>query len=277
MTDPRVFDPVDEQAVRRFLSPGCPVGGTLHCFASVDSTNSFLKRIAADGAPHGTAALADEQTAGRGRRGRSFTSGAGCGVYLSVLLRPRLSAQQLLPLTGFAAVAVCRAVERIAPVDVQIKWTNDLLLGGKKLCGILTELALGGEGGAPQYVVLGAGVNVNNPRFDGELDGLAASLRTHTGKTYPRAALAAAMLEEIGALVGAMEAHAAGDYLDDYRRRCVNIGREARLLWRDTQETVRVLAVDDELGLVVRHGDGRTETVRSGEASVRGLYGYAEE
>lgn len=269
-------DVLTEAAVRCCLAPTRAVGRELHCFATLDSTNSYLKRLGAQGACDGCAALADEQTAGRGRRGRSFSSEAGCGVYLSVLLRPQVDAQRLLPLTGLAAVAVCRAVERVAPVEVQIKWTNDLLLGGKKLCGILTELAVEGETGSLEYVVVGAGVNVNNTRFPDELAGLATSLYAHTGKKISRAALAAAMLEELDTLYGALLCGSTADYLDEYRRRCVGIGREARLMWREAQEKVTVLGVDDEMGLIVRHADGTQETIRTGEVSVRGLYGYAE-
>lgn len=269
-------DMLTEDEVRRHLRKVRTVGGELHCFATLDSTNSYLKRLGAEGARDGTVVIADAQTAGRGRRGRSFSSEGGCGVYLSVLLRPRVELSRLLPLTGLAAVAICRAVERVAAVEVGIKWTNDLLLGGKKLCGILTELSVDGETGEPQYVVLGAGVNVNNARFDGELADIATSLRAYTGQTIDRAALAAAMIEELDALYHALLANDTADYLADYRRRCVNIGREAKLLWRETNETVQVLGVDDALGLVVRHADGTCETVRSGEASVRGLYGYAE-
>lgn len=270
------YAPHIQQAVRSLLGTHTLVGRELHCFSVLDSTNSYLKRLGAQGACDGCAALADEQTAGRGRQGRSFASEAGCGVYLSVLLRPQLDAQRLLPLTGLAAVAVCRAIERTAPVEVQIKWTNDLLLGGKKLCGILTELGLGGASAAVQYVVVGAGVNVNNARFPDELAGLATSLYAHTGQKISRAALAAAMLEELDTMYAALTAGRTADYLDEYRRRCVSIGREARLLWREAQENVTVLGVDDELGLIVQHADGTRETIRTGEVSVRGLYGYAE-
>lgn len=269
-------DVLSETEVRRHLLPTHTVGRTLHCFEEIDSTNSYLKRIGAEGAEDGTTAIADAQTTGRGRRGRSFLSEPGCGVYFSVLLRPQIETERLLPLTGLAAVAICRAVERVAPVEVQIKWTNDLLLGGKKLCGILTELAVEGETGALQYVVLGAGVNVNNEHFDGELAGLATSIYAYTGQKIARAALAAAMLEECDKLYAALLADETAEYLAEYRRRCVSIGREARLLWRDETETVLVLGVDDALGLVVQHDDGTTETIRTGEVSVRGLYGYAE-
>ena len=122
-------DALTEREIRRYLTVPCP---DLRCFQEIDSTNSYLKREALAGAPHGTAAVADCQSAGRGRMARSFQSPPGKGVYLSVLLRPQLPPQALLGATGMAAVAVARAVERVSGAQVGIKWTNDLVLGGQK-------------------------------------------------------------------------------------------------------------------------------------------------
>jgi len=252
------------------------LGRELVCFERIDSTNAYLKRAASQGAPDGTVAVADEQTGGRGRRGRGFLSLPGKGVYLSVLLRPPLEPGRMLPLTGFVAVAVCSAVERVAQVRPQIKWTNDLILGGKKLCGILTELSVEGESGALQYVVLGVGVNVAHTRedFTGELADIATSLAIETGRTVSRAALAAAMIEELDALYSALLRGETRPWLDAYRRDCLTIGREVRLLWQDEQEKVRAVGVDDDLGLEVVREDGTRDVIRTGEVSVRGLYGY---
>ncbi len=271
-------DLLTEQAVRAHLGALRTVGTTLRCFDSVDSTNNYLKREAVHGAPDGTVAIADEQTGGRGRRGRSFQSPSGKGIYLSVLMRPQISPNALLPLTGLGAVAVCNAVERVCAVRPQIKWTNDLVLGGRKLCGILTELSLEGESGALQYAVMGIGVNVLHERtdFDGDVAGIATSLALETGKNVSRAALAAAMIEELDALYAALCGGQTQPYLARYRRDCLTIGREVQLLWQDAREKVVALDVDDELGLIVRRADGTVETVRTGEVSVRGLYGYVE-
>lgn len=192
-------DVLSERELRRRLGETKIVGRTLECFESVDSTNSYLKRIAAEGAPDGAVAVADEQTAGRGRRGRSFSSGPGRGVYLSALLRPQLAPEKILPLTALGAVAACDAVERTCGVRPQIKWTNDLVLNGKKLSGTLTELSLEGESGALQYAVIGIGVNCNNASedFPPELREVATSLYLETGKRVQRAALAAALIEEL--------------------------------------------------------------------------------
>ena len=266
-------DVLSERELRRRLGETKIVGRTLECFESVDSTNSYLKRIAAEGAPDGAVAVADEQTAGRGRRGRSFSSSPGRGVYLSALLRPQLAPEKILPLTALGAVAACDAVERTCGVRPQIKWTNDLVLNGKKLSGTLTELSLEGESGALQYAVIGIGVNCNNAS---ELRDVATSLYLETGKRVQRAALAAALIEELDKLYAALQSGDTASYLTAYRRDCLTLGREVQLLWQDVKEKVTALDVDDQFGLVVRRADGTVETIRTGEVSVRGLYGYVE-
>ena len=271
-------DRLTETEIRAKLGATKLVGRKLVCFESVDSTNAYLKRAASEGVVDGTVAVADEQTGGRGRRGRSFQSPAGKGVYLSVLLRPPVEPNRLLPVTGFGAVAVCNAIERVAGVRPKIKWANDLVLGGRKLCGILTELSMEGESGALQYVIMGIGVNVAHTRedFAGELENIATSLNLETGEPVSRAALAAAMIEELDALYQALLRHKVQPYLDAYRRDCLTIGQEVQLLWEDVHEKVLATGVDDDLGLQVLRQNGTQETIRTGEVSVRGLYGYVE-
>ena len=271
-------DRLSETGIRACLGETKLVGRKLICMESVDSTNAYLKRVASQGVVDGTVAVADEQTGGRGRRGRTFLSPAGKGVYLSVLLRPPVEPNELLPITGFGAVAVCNAIERVAGVRPQIKWANDLVLGGKKLCGILTELSMEGESGALQYVIMGIGVNVAHTRedFAGELESIATSLAVETGRSVSRAALAAAMIEELDALYVALLRHKLAPYLETYRRDCLTIGREVQLLWEDMHEKVLATGVDDSLGLQVLRQNGAKETIRTGEVSVRGLYGYVE-
>lgn len=268
-------DALVEREIRRYLprSFACPA---LCCLEEVDSTNSYLKREALSGAPHGTVAVANCQSAGRGRMARSFLSPPDRGVYLSVLLRPQLSPEALMGTTGMAAVAVCRAVERVSEAEVGIKWTNDLVLGGKKLCGILTEMALEGETGMTQFLVIGAGVNVSHSRedFGPQVAEIATSLALE-GFFVSRPALAAAMVEELYRLSESLGGDTK-DWAEEYRRRCVTLGRDVQLLWTEGRETARALDIDDQFGLVVRRADGSVTTVRTGEVSVRGLYGYVE-
>lgn len=270
-------DRLGEAEIRARLGVTKRVGHALFCREQIDSTNDALKR-AVSKADDGTVVVANEQTGGKGRRERRFFSPADKGVYFSVLFRPPLEPRRLLPLTGFAAVAVCNAVERTAGVRPQIKWTNDLVLNGKKLCGILTELGVEGESGALQYVIVGIGLNVAHTKADfaGELEDIATSLAIETGRRVSRAALAAAMIEELDELYDALLGGDTKAYLSTYRKDCLTIGRDVQLLWQNVRENVRAVGVDDELGLEIVRADGSYEVVRTGEVSVRGLCGYVE-
>jgi len=249
----------------------------LDCLEEIDSTNSYLKREALAGAPHGTVAVANYQTGGRGRPGRVFLSPRDKGVYLSVLLRPGLTPERLLPVTALTAVAVCDAIENTCGLRPKIKWTNDLLLNGKKIVGILTEAALEGESGAVESLVIGAGVNVHHTAgdFTPEVAQIATSLSAEKGAPVSRPRLAAEMTAALYRLSEDLGGDLSG-YLAAYRRDCLTLGREVRLLWSENQETVFAEDVDDRFGLIVRHADGTRTTLRSGEVSVRGLLGYAE-
>lgn len=263
-------DSLKAEEIRKFLTVDCP---QLECFESIDSTNSFLKREAVCGAVHGSAAVSNSQSAGRGRLGRSFQSPPDRGIYLSVLLRPGLDGEVLMRATGMAAVAVSRAVRRVTGADVGIKWTNDLILNGKKLAGILAETVVVGENIA---LIIGVGVNVRHARedFDGEVADIATSLAIE-GFQADRAALTAALIEELYILGNALGGEIGG-YVEEYRRACVTLGREVRLMWTEKQARAQALDVDECFGLVVRQENGEIMTVRSGEVSVRGLYGYTE-
>ena len=268
-------DALVEREIRRFL-PSEAMCPDLRCLEEVDSTNSYLKREALSGAPDRTAAVAERQTGGRGRMGRTFQSPAGQGVYLSVLLRPKLEPEALMGVTGMAAVAVCDAVEAAAGVRPGIKWTNDLVLNGRKLCGILTELAIEAETGLAESLVIGAGVNVRqrDADFGPELARMATSLEQE-GCPVSRPKLAAAMIGAFCRLADSL----GGDvtpWVDAYRRDCVTLGKPVRLLWTEGQTRAEALDIDGQFGLVVRLPDGAVTTVRTGEVSVRGLYGYTD-
>ena len=271
-------DAVTEPEIRHFLGETDRVGRTLVCLEEVDSTNLHAKQLAAEGAADGAVVVADRQTAGRGRLGRSFQSPGGRGIYLTVLLRPDLPPERLSPVTAMAGVAVCRAVERHCNVSPGLKWPNDPVLGGKKLCGILTELSLEGETGRVQDLVLGIGINVSQrpEDFTPEIREIATSLTQALGRPVSRPALAAEVIREVDRLYAALTAGELGPYLAEYRRRCVNLGRTVRLLGPGGGETAEALDIDGDFGLVVRTADGTVRTVRSGEVSVRGLYGYTE-
>lgn len=248
--------------------------GSVYHYQTIDSTNLEAKRLAAQGAPHGTIVLAEHQSGGRGRLGRSFHSPAGCGIYMSLLLRPRCKAEQLMHLTCATAVAVCDGIQKAVDLRPGIKWTNDLVLGDRKLGGILTELGLTASG-ALDYAIIGIGINCNHALsdFPPELHSMVTSLALSTGILVDRAAIAAAVIEALYQ----MDAHLLepAHFLPRYRKNCITLGREISLLHADGQvEHGTALDVDESGGLLVRFSDNTVKTVSSGEVSVRGMYGY---
>ena len=247
-----------------------PWAGTVEVLDTVDSTNNYLKTRGAAGAAHGSVAVADCQTGGRGRLGRSFDSAPGSGIYLSVLLRPACPPQDLMSLTAQAAVAVRRAIREAAGAEAGIKWVNDLVLGGRKICGILTELSLEAESGLVSYAVVGVGLNCNRPAesFPPELRETAGSILSQTGKRVDRNRMAAAMIRALSELPKL-------DWREEYRAACVNIGKAVQILAPgQAPRAGTALDVGPNAELIVQTEAG-LESVQSGEVSVRGLYGYA--
>ena len=230
----------------------------------VDSTNLYLRRRSEE-LPDGAAVIAAEQSGGRGRAGRGFLSPEG-GLYLSVLLRPQTAPERFPTLTPVAALAVCRAIERVCGARCAIKWPNDVVLGGKKLCGILVESVLGQE---RPCVIVGVGINANTAAFPPELGQIATSLSAVLGREVELDELAAALLGELDALYAAWDAQTL-DALEEYRARCLTPGREVSVEGR------RGLArgIGEDYSLLVEWPDGTEEALRFGEVSVRGLYGY---
>ena len=207
--------------------------------------------------------------------GRSFVSPPGVGVYLSVILRPEAPPEELMHLTCAVAEVLCDGIEVASGLRPGIKWTNDVILKGKKLCGILTEMSLEGETGQIEYVIVGIGINVSQTPedFSPEVAQMATSCLQAVGHPVSRTALAAALIRELDRLRLQLGGDGA-DYLAAYRKDCVNLGKPVQLLWREESRQATAVDIDPQFGLVVRYEDGSLETIRSGEVSVRGLYGY---
>ena len=248
---------------------------TVLCLDSVDSTNDCLRTLAQEGAPDGQIVLANRQTKGRGRMGRPFQSPADTGVYMSVLLRPDSAPADISGITAWAAEAMCSAVNRVCGERPGIKWINDLVMGGKKVCGILTELSIESESSRVQFVIIGCGVNANEAEgdFPPELSNIAGSVYSQTGKRIKRAELAACMIEELDALRSAWPG-GKRKYLDAYKRDCLTPGNKVLVISGAGEREAFADSVDDDFRLVVILPDGSREAVSSGEVSVRGLYGY---
>lgn len=250
-----------------------PWGAETILLESVDSTNNYAKDLARRGAPHGTAVLSDCQTGGKGRRGRSFSSPPGVGIYCSVVLRFDAAPEQLLHLTPMVAEAVRRAVAQSTGLEPEIKWINDLLLEDRKLCGILTELGMNGD--RLDFLVVGIGINCNQQTadFPPELRETAVSLAQVLGRPVDRTAVAAQLLTQLHAMSRAVLT-GPGPWLDSYRTHCVTLGRDVQLIRGGQRRNAHVDGMDDQGALLVTLPDGSHETVFSGEVSVRGLAGY---
>ena len=247
---------------------------TLQTFEVIDSTNDWLKvhfRELGDF----TAVVADQQSGGRGRMGRSFVSPKGAGVYLSVLLKPLKPLSDFRCITAMTAVAAADAVEEVSGVRPGIKWPNDLVMNGKKIAGILTEMSLEGETGALQYIVVGIGVNVHEmpEDFPEEIRAIAGSIRSQSGQSIRRAELAAALLNAFGRIFPDLPGHQKSSH-EKYLHDCLNLGQKVLVVRDGSEQEAEAIAVDPDFGLTVRYPDGSEETVRTGEVSVRGLYGY---
>ena len=268
-------DRLSAAAISALLPAPRPGRGEILCLETVDSTNTYLKKLAAEGAPAGTVVLAHQQTGGRGRRERQFLSPPG-GLYLSILLRPDCPPAQAVDLTAWTAVAACDAVEAQCGARPGVKWTNDLLLRGRKLAGILTEMGVEGESGALQYIVAGIGINLRQSRADLQAAGLgeiATSLAAEgLDAGLDRCALAARLIAALDGMAGQFPAQRAR-WLARYRADCVTVGRPVLILRGGQSVPALALAVEDDFSLRVRYADGREERVFSGEVSVRGLMG----
>jgi BirA family biotin operon repressor/biotin-[acetyl-CoA-carboxylase] ligase len=263
-----------KQDILSNLSPDYPWKEHLHWFQEIDSTNDYLKRNARQGIPHGTVVIADHQTGGHGRRGRSFLSPEGVGIYMSMLIRPNCAVHELMHLTCATAVALCEAVEAAAGFRPGIKWTNDLVYGKRKLGGILTELGFAPDGKV-DYAIIGIGINCCQQAedFAPEIQDMAGSLAMVTGQPIDRSKVAAAMMEALYRMDAVLLREKA-QILDAYRGSCITLNQEISLVRGDDVRHGYALSVDEEGALIVRFADGHTEAVSSGEISVRGMYGY---
>ena len=258
----------NRDGLRRELT-GQTIGSVVRHYSTLDSTNEAIKRTAAAGdVPDGLAVIANEQTAGRGRRGRRFLSAPGKGLYLSVFLKPSCAMEQLPTITAWAAAAVRDALEKACGVCAGIKWPNDLLLGGKKLCGILTELVMVPTPG----VILGIGINLTQTTadFGEELAPIATSLTQITGNTPDVQRLTEVLLQELDKMYRDFPGEKRS-YLRRYREYCLTCG-EVQILTEGGARPAVAEQVCDDFSLRVRYPDGSTENLRAGEVSVRSNY-----
>ncbi len=265
-------DPLCAAAIVRRLTTRDPAVTVEH-HPSLDSTNRLAARLARAGAPEGHLVVASAQSAGRGRYGRSFVSPPDSGVYFSLILRPRLAYEDALLITTTAAVAVSEAIRRLLPdLSPEIKWVNDILLDGRKVCGILTEASLDMESGSIAALILGIGINVYPPAdgFPAELATIAGAL-TSTVRPGLRASLIAAVVDSFFACYPALpDEEGRSAIVAAYRARCPIAGRAITVVAGDgTGRPATALGIDDRGRLNVRYDDGSEDSLGSGEIRVR--------
>lgn len=251
-----------------------PWADKVQYFETITSTNDVLKRMALEGAPEGTVLVADEQTGGRGRLGRTFLSPPNTGIYLSVLLRPNCKPSQLMHLTCGAAEAMCDAIETACGFRPGIKWTNDIVFEKHKLSGILSELGFGPDG-TVSYAVIGIGVNCCQTELDfaPEIRSFAGSLAMFAPQEINRAKVAAEMIRALETMSDSLIT-GKDVLLNRYRKDCVTIGQTVSVVTPTSKRIGKALDIDGDGALIVRYEDGITEAVQTGEVSVRGMYGY---
>ena len=236
-------------------------------YRSVSSTNTLAKAAAENGAAEGTLLLADSQSAGRGRVGKSFYSPGGSGLYMSMILRPQMSASDALRITACAAVSTAEAIEEVTGVSTGIKWVNDLFVGNKKVCGILTEASFNMESGGLDYAVLGIGINVFEPeRGFGELSNIAGSLFQSTVCSSDiKCRIAAAVMDRF---FERYESLSDDLLLREYRERLFILGKKIYVLRHGISLEAVVLDIDSAFRLLVQYANGEREYLSSGEISI---------
>lgn len=250
------------------------MGKNIIYLSSVDSTNNEAKRLAGEGVHEGTVVISEEQTGGRGRLGRNWISPKYKGIWMSIILRPDIEPMRVPGITQIAAAAVCNALRDMG-VEAYIKWSNDIILNNKKICGILTEMS--GEINKVNHIIVGIGMNVNieEGEFPEEVKETATSLKIEDGKNIKRKELIAKILNNFEKLYKELTINnSIKTSIEICKKYSILIGKEIRIINRNKEIIARAIGLSDEGKLIVEYEDGKTDEIISGEVSVRGLNGY---
>lgn len=244
------------------------------CFRKeVSSTNDWARQMAEEGAPEGTLALADAQTAGRGRRGRQWSSPDRENVYMSLILRPRIRPENAAQLTLVMGLSAAQGIREALDLPVQIKWPNDLVIEGKKICGILTEMSAGQEG--IRFVIIGIGINVNNAGFPEELRERATSLKLEKGVDIEKKkimdAVITAFLKNYDEFVKTEDL---SGLVEEYNQILANKDRQVKVLDPKAPFEGVARGINTSGELLVERGNGKVTAVYAGEVSIRGIHSY---
>ncbi len=241
------------------------VGKKLFVFESIDSTNACAKTLAETGTPEGTVVIADHQTSGRGRLGRSWVSQPGSNLLFSLVLRPGLARESAGLLTFFSAVFIARALEKATGQQVECKWPNDILINGKKCCGILLENSFSLN--KLDFSVVGIGINVNQREFEGELADRATSLFREFGKEYDRTDLFQTLLQESDLLLARLKKGAVDEIMDEWNSRCRMFGKPVTVSQGESLVSGTAMRLSADGGLVVKTTAGQS-TFYAGDVTV---------
>lgn len=256
---------LSEQSIRQYLKAKT-FGSKIDIFKTIDSTNTFAKKLAQLGAAEGSVVISEEQTAGKGRLGRKFFSPSHTGIYITIILRPKMPLEKSTLITSCAAVAVAKTIDSIANVNSNIKWVNDIYINDKKACGILTEAGLDFETNTLDYVIVGIGINVSNESFPEALKDIATSLFIESHQPINRSELVAELLNNLEKEYYDIENLS---FLQEYRRRSNVIGSDITVLCGNNKYDAHAVDIDNDARLIVTTDDGKTHALNSGEVSVR--------
>jgi BirA family biotin operon repressor/biotin-[acetyl-CoA-carboxylase] ligase len=244
------------------------IGRDIRVFEQTTSTNDVIEKLARDGVKEGVVVFAESQTKGRGRLGRKWVSPAHKGLWFSVLLRPDLRPQETTQLTVASAVALRRAIKNVTGISAEIKWPNDILIAGKKVAGILTEMSA--ELDKVRYVILGIGIDVNLDagEFPSELKKIATSLKIESGETVSRAELATAILRELDKDYSRACGHFFADVADEWEENCTTIGKSVAVQIGERKIRGRAESLDDDGALLLRTEHGHLERITGGDVTL---------
>lgn len=242
----------------------------IHAHKKVSSTNDIAKTLALNGSKHGTIVISEEQTAGKGRFGKVFYSPANTGIYMSIILRPNLTAMDSVLITTSASVVICDAIQKITGIECQIKWINDIYLNNKKVGGILTEGSTNFESGNVDYLILGIGINFNFPKdnFPEELKEIASALFNNNNNSINRNILCAEIINNILNIIPKIKSY---DFIPEYKKRSIILNKNIIYTSSGISSMGKAIDIANDGSLIVKHEDGSIKILNSGEVSIRSI------
>lgn len=262
-------DFISKEGISLYLNKSCS-DIEIYNYKTISSTNEIAKNLALSGAKHGTVVISEEQTAGKGRLGRSFYSPANTGIYMSIILRPNLTAMDSVLITTSSSVIICESIKKVTGIDCQIKWINDIYLNNKKVAGILTEASTNFESGTIDYLILGIGINFNQPKYDfpDELKSIASSLFNNNSNNINRNMLCAEIISNILDMIPRIKNY---DFISEYKKRSIVLNQEIIYISSGISSKGKAININCDGSLVVEHDDGSIKILNSGEVSIRRL------